>query len=167
MAITLEPIGFVEVGMEPKEKAKGVESKYEYVSTIYIYEDYVDGLDGLEDYSHIYIIYFMDRVGESILKVRPWGKEENPIVGIFATRFPPRPNPIAISVVELLRIEGPRIFVRGLDAWTGSPVLDIKPYDYYDIVKKPRVPSWFLDKWVDHMVSKRYSEIVPWLGPID
>jgi len=64
------------------------------------------------------------------------GIEKFPVVGIFATRFPSRPNPIGVAVVELISVEKSLIKVKGLDAWTGTPVLDIKPYDYFDIVKK-------------------------------
>ncbi|MFZ8782963.1 MAG: TrmO family methyltransferase domain-containing protein [Desulfurococcaceae archaeon] len=89
----------------------------------------------------------------------------SPEVGVFATRSPNRPNPIGITVVELLFIEKPIIRVRGLDAWTGTPVLDIKPYDYYDVVKNPRVPWWFKERWSEWKQKWRYEIIAPWLGP--
>jgi hypothetical protein len=76
-----------------------------------------------------------------------------------------RPNPIAVSVAEIVSVEPPRLYLRGLDAWTGSPVLDIKPYDFYDIVRSPRVPDWFLRRWRELRRRRRYEEVAPWLGP--
>jgi tRNA (Thr-GGU) A37 N-methylase len=93
------------------------------------------------------------------------GIENYPLVGIFATRFPNRPNPIGVTVVEIVSVEKPLIRVKGLDAWTGTPVLDIKPYDYYDIVKNPKVPWWFIDNWNQLKRKWRYEIIASWLGP--
>jgi tRNA-Thr(GGU) m(6)t(6)A37 methyltransferase TsaA len=160
-----EAIGFVEEGLPRPGEGPKVSSKYEVVSTIRVYDEYVEGLRGLEDYSHLVIVYWMHEVRELKLRVRPWGEERYPEVGIFATRFPPRPNPIGVTVVELVSLEPPRLRVRGLDAWTGSPVLDIKPYDYYDIVRRPRTPWWFREKWEEWSTGKRYAELAPWLGP--
>ncbi len=70
-------------------------------------------------------------------------------------------------MLELVKVEPPRLWLRGgLDAWTGTPILDIKPYDYYDVVKKPRVPREFEEEWFRSYVEKGgYGEKVPWLGP--
>jgi tRNA (Thr-GGU) A37 N-methylase len=86
-------------------------------------------------------------------------------VGIFASHFPARPTSIGISVVELTGIDGCSVKVKGFDAWNGTPVLDIKPYDYYDIVKLPKVPKWFKEFWRERKRKGRYAEKVPWLGP--
>ena len=162
--ICLKPIGVVEEGVSrPGESC--VKSRYQIISTIRVYDEYIEGLRGLEEYSHVIIVYYMHEEKETRLLVKPWGNDRYPMVGIFATRFPPRPNPIAISVVELVEIDAPKIKVRGLDAWSGSPVLDIKPYDYYDIVKNPRVPWWFKEKWSEWREKWNYSKYAPWLGP--
>lgn len=141
MRIELRPIGFVERGIPGPEIGAKVDRR-SFISTIRIYDEYVDGLSGLEEYSHIFVIWYMDRVREVQLRVRPRRLPDAPEVGIFATRFPPRPNPIGLTVAELVSLDPPRIHVRNLDAWTGSPVLDIKPYDVLDVVERPRMPEW-------------------------
>jgi tRNA-Thr(GGU) m(6)t(6)A37 methyltransferase TsaA len=97
---------------------------------IEIHERYAEALDGIEDFSHLIILYWFherdDRKNRKVLKVRPRGSEK--IVGVFASRSPSRPNPIGICVVEYEGRDGNIIKVRGLDAIEGSPVLDIKPY---------------------------------------
>jgi len=98
------------------------------------------------------------------LKVSPWRSADRGDVGIFATRFPVRPNHIGLSIVQLVRISKNRLIVKGFDAWNGTPILDIKPYDYYDIVKSPRVPNWFLEAWKERAVTRRVAG-AGWLGP--
>ncbi len=139
MKIELKPIGFVERGLPER----GADRK-SFISTIRIFDEYVEGLAGLEEYSHIFVIWYMDRVSGLELRVRPRRLPDAPEVGIFATRFPPRPNPIGLTVAELVSLEPPRIYVRNLDAWTGSPVLDIKPYDVLDVVERPKMPEWLM-----------------------
>ncbi len=163
--ICLNPIGVVEEGLERPKERKAGRSRYDVISTIRVFDEFADGLEGLNEYSHIIVVYWMHEEKEVKLKVRPWGVEKYPEVGIFATRFPPRPNPIGVTVVELISLEKPRIKVRGLDAWTGTPVLDLKPYDYYDIVRNPRVPGWFMERWREFKSKWDYDRLVPWLGP--
>jgi len=165
LRICFEPIGFVERGIPRPWEGPKIESKYEFESIVRVYDKYVDGLEGLDDYSHVIVVYWMHEESEVRLRIRPWGSDRYPEVGIFATRLPPRPNPIGVTVAETVSVEAPRLRVRGLDAWTGSPVLDLKPYGYYDVVKRPRVAWWFKDKWGEWYSRKRYREIAPWLGP--
>ena len=93
-----------------------------------------DALAGLETFSHLWVVYvFHLNAPSNKPKVRPPRSDEKK--GVFATRSPHRPNPIGLSVVELLRIEGPEVFVKGLDILDGTPVLDLKPYlPYADAV---------------------------------
>jgi len=142
MEAVFQPIGVVVKGL-PKE-APRPRSKLEVESVIEVYEDYVPGLRGLEEYSHAIIVYQLNEVKGYKLSARPWGRSDMPEVGVFASRSPYRPNPIGLTVVEIMEVEPPRLVVRGLDAWEGTPVLDIKPYNYYDIVRCPRVPEWFV-----------------------
>ncbi len=169
MDIVLKPIGVVVEGIPRKDELKNLprdkRSKYKFISTLQIFDEYLDGLLGLEEYSHCIIIWYMHMENDTVLKVRPWGDQSLPIVGIFATRFPPRPNKVALTVVEILEVSPPYLKVRGLDAWSGSPIIDIKPYDYYDIVKNPRVPKWFHERWLRWYKEKEYDKYVPWLGP--
>ena len=151
----VRPIGVVENGLPEEARI----NRYEHVSTIRLFDEYAEGLTGLDEYSHAIILWLMHRVQQIKLRVVPFNRQDVGEVGIFATRFPPRPNPIGLSVVEIVDVDPPRLRVRGLDAWSGSPVLDIKPYDYMDVVKRPKIPKWLLDKFVE---SRQFPE---WLGP--
>lgn len=159
MEISMRAIGYVERGLPEDRKS----SRYLTESIIRILDEYAGGLEGLEGYSHAFIIYWMDRAPGPSIKWRPWKSSRYPEVGVFATRFPGRPNPIGLTLVEIVRVEPPRLVVRGLDAWTGSPVLDVKPYDYHDVVCCPRVPRWVEDRW--ERDRERYSREAPWMGP--
>ena len=104
---------------------------------------YTKGLDGIEDYSHVIIVYWMGQEKECHLKHHPQGRTDVPYGGIFACRCPQRPNRIAISTVKLLSRKGNIIRVSGLDILDNTPILDIKPYTpVYDLVKKAKVPAW-------------------------
>jgi len=113
------------------------------VTEIVIDKRYAKGLDGIEDYSHAIIVYWMDQERECHLKHHPQGRENIPYVGIFACRCPQRPNRIAISTVKLVERKGNIIKVKGLDIVNNTPILDIKPYTpQYDKVGKTKVPRW-------------------------
>jgi tRNA-Thr(GGU) m(6)t(6)A37 methyltransferase TsaA len=118
---------------------------------IRIYPEFCLGLKGINDFSHIIILYWMhQRVSEperSILNVTPRRHVNAPDVGVFACRSPTRPNPIGLCVVELLGVDGCVLSVKGLDALEGSPVIDIKPYSpKTDCVSSARFPTWLLQK---------------------
>ena len=118
------------------------------VSEIIIDADYAKGLDGIEDYSHIIVIYWMDKEERCHLRHYPQGRTDVPYGGIFACRCPQRPNRIAMSTVELIGRENNILKVKGLDILNNTPILDIKPYwPQYDHVSNPKVPSW-VDKLV-------------------
>jgi len=102
------------------------------VSRIVIDKKYEDGLAGIDDWSHLYVIFWMDRISDEKKTLLCRGSEPDmPTVGIFATRAPVHPNPIGLTLVELVRREGNILFVKGLDALDRTPVLDIKPYPYW------------------------------------
>jgi len=96
---------------------------------ISINPEYAEGLDGIERLDYIYVLYWMDRLSEEdrkVLKVHPRGDRSRPLTGVFALRSPMRPNPIGLTRVRLLRREGNKLYVEGLDALDGTPVVDIK-----------------------------------------
>ncbi|MGC8606518.1 MAG: tRNA (N6-threonylcarbamoyladenosine(37)-N6)-methyltransferase TrmO [Vulcanisaeta sp.] len=165
VGFVFKPIGYVEVGFpRPDEPDRSkYRTRYDFIGVVRVYDEYVDGLHGLDEYSHVILVYVFHEQREVRLRVKLKGTDKE--VGIFATRYPMRPNPIGVSVLELVKIKPPRLWLKGLDAWTGAPIIDIKPYDYYDIVKKPKVPREFEDEWVRSYVEKKYGEKVPWLGP--
>ena len=113
------------------------------VTKITIDKKFTKGLDGVEDYSHVIIVYWMSKEKECHLKHHPQGRKDIPYVGIFSCRCPQRPNRIAISTVELVGRKGNSITVKGLDIVNGTPILDIKPYTpRYDEVENAKVPDW-------------------------
>lgn len=137
--ITIKPLGLAKNDVS-KPMLPGWK---EIVTEIVINKKYANGLDGIEDYSHVIIVYWMDQEKECHLKHHPQGGEDVPFVGIFACRCPQRPNRIAISTVKLLSREGNKIKVKGLDIVNGTPVIDIKPYTpQYDKIEKTKVPDW-------------------------
>ena len=110
---------------------------------IIIDKKYAKGLDGIEDYSHIIVVYWVGKETECHLKHHPQGRKDVPYGGIFACRCPQRPNRIAISTVKLLLRKSNVLKVKGLDILDGTPIIDIKPYTpQYDEVKKAKVPAW-------------------------
>jgi tRNA-Thr(GGU) m(6)t(6)A37 methyltransferase TsaA len=139
MEIRISPIGFVK--NDVKEPRFG--GFAEEVSEIVLDAKFTDALDGIEDYSHVIIVYWMDKVRDHVIKHQPQGNPEVPIVGIFACRCPRRPNPVGITTVKLLGRKGNSITVKGLDVLDGTPVIDIKPYwPQYDKVRNERIPAW-------------------------
>lgn len=137
------------IKIKPLGKAKNSVEKptlpgwKDVVSEIVIDKRYVKGLDGIEDYSHVILVYWMDKEKECHLKHHPQGREDIPFVGIFACRCPQRPNRIAISTVKLVERKGNVLVVKGLDIVNGTPILDIKPYTpQYDKVEEAKVPEW-------------------------
>jgi tRNA (adenine37-N6)-methyltransferase len=89
---------------------------------------YVKGLESLDSYNYIYVLYFIDRLNRSASMTArpPWARDMS--VGLFASRSPSRPNPIGLSVVRIKKIERGEVFTSGLDAFDKTPLLDIKPY---------------------------------------
>ena len=138
----LTPIGFVktdEVGDEVKDKSR--------ISQIIINDNLAQALEGIDGFSHVFVIFWMSQIPEDkrmILKVHPRGRMDMPLLGVFATRTNLRPNPIGLTLVELLKVEGTTLTVRGLDAFDGTPILDIKPFDSWDNAEKARVPEWWI-----------------------
>jgi tRNA-Thr(GGU) m(6)t(6)A37 methyltransferase TsaA len=115
-------------------------------SEIVIDENLTEALDGIEDFSHIIVLYWMHRVGEKrpSLKQRPMGNMNRPLRGLFALRTPNRPNPIGKTTARLLERRDNILRVEGLDALDGSPVIDIKPYlPGYDAADAT-VPDWII-----------------------
>lgn len=140
--VELRPIGFVKaeaIGKEVRDKGN--------VSKIILCEDLAEALDGIEDFSHLLVIFWMNKISKEerrTRKVHPRGRRDMPLLGVFATRSPFRPNPIGLTLVELLEVEDHILTVRGLDAFDGTPVLDIKPFDYWDVTGDTRVPEWWM-----------------------
>jgi tRNA-Thr(GGU) m(6)t(6)A37 methyltransferase TsaA len=126
--IDLKPIGVVHSPFkEPFGKLpKTPSERINYQGTIEIFPEFKDGLKDLGGFSHIIIIFYFHKAEYSHLIVKPY--LDDSLRGVFATRFPHRPNLIGSSVVQLLKIDENILSIRGLDMIEGTPVLDIKPY---------------------------------------
>lgn len=150
MNIKLIPIGVVHVSVsdeEVKESLEGVSGVIE------VFDEFVEGLEGVDGFTHIIIIAYLHKVPEELrktLKVRPkrllklgLKLEELPQVGVFVTDSPHRPNPIALTIVKLVRREGKFLYVEGLDLFDGTPILDIRPYTPDRSIREFSVPKWY------------------------
>jgi tRNA-Thr(GGU) m(6)t(6)A37 methyltransferase TsaA len=123
----MQPIGFVRSPYsETTQIPKGFGAKHDVEGVLEILPEFEEGLTDIEGFSHVFVIWvFHAAEGYALLGTPP---TDNRPHGVFATRSPRRPNPIGLTVVELLRREGPRLHVRGVDMLDGTPILDIKPY---------------------------------------
>jgi tRNA-Thr(GGU) m(6)t(6)A37 methyltransferase TsaA len=125
---TFRPIGFVKSPYnETSAIPRGLGAKHEAEGALEILSEFETGLLDIEGFSHLYLIWAFDRADGFDLIAHPPTDEKRPH-GVFATRSPRRPNPIALTIVELLGREGASLRVRGVDMLDGTPILDIKPY---------------------------------------
>lgn len=123
----LRAIGSVRSGYQnTREIPKGCGAKHDAEGVLEILPEFEAGLLDIEGFSHLFVLWMFDR-SEGFALVGTPPTDDRPH-GVFATRSPRRPNPIGLTVVELLRREGPRLHVRGVDMLDGTPILDIKPY---------------------------------------
>jgi len=141
LEIVFSPIGYVKteaVGDQVKDDA--------VISQIVLMPELVEGLEGLAQFSHIFVLFHLNQVAKDStmpLKIHPKRRTDLPLTGIFATRTMMRPNPIGLTIVEILKVEGNVLTVRGLDAFDGTPVLDIKPYDPWEAPQNAHAPVWW------------------------
>ncbi|MBI3491842.1 MAG: tRNA (N6-threonylcarbamoyladenosine(37)-N6)-methyltransferase TrmO [Acidobacteria bacterium] len=125
---TMQPIGVVRSPYtETSQIPKGCGAEHRAEGVLEISSEFAAGLADVDGFSHLYVIWLFDRATGYDLIAHPPTDEKRPH-GVFATRSPRRPNAIGLTVVELLRREGQRLFVRGVDMLDGTPILDIKPY---------------------------------------
>ena len=157
--MVLKPIGVVknkvedlslvatEKGLECHSSQRGI-SRRNVISEIEINDEYANALDGIDDFSHLVVLFWAHRVEQKrrfTLKVHPAGREHMPLVGVFATRSPARPNLILSTTVHLLERNGNVLRVRGLDSINGTPVLDIKPHlPSYDAPENVSLADWMV-----------------------
>ena len=129
---TTEPVNFTPIGIIHTEHTIQEKTPIQPIYAVgcpgrlVLEPEFVEGLMDIEGFSHLYLIYDLDRAGEPKLLVKPF-LQDTPH-GVFATRSPRRPNPIGLSIVRLIRREGGTLFLEDVDILDGTPVLDIKPY---------------------------------------
>ena len=153
MEVIFEPIGIIhspytklhDMPIQPSA-ARGVEGRVE------VDEKYIPALSDLEGFSHIYLLYHFHLSKSHQLKVIPFLDYQER--GLFATRAPKRPNPIGLSVVKLIRVEGHILHIENIDVIDGTPLLDIKPYvSEMEAVKDLRIG------WLEKHISKISSQL--------
>ena len=149
MKIEFTPVGIVHTTSSDADiRAKGNRE-----GELEIYPEFAEGLEGIDGYSHLFVIVYFDRLRpEQIgpLKVKPRGLlrrgftlEELPLLGVFALDSPTRPNPIGLTLVRFLRREANRLCVEGLDFFDGTPILDIKGYRPQYRADDYSLPEWY------------------------
>jgi tRNA-Thr(GGU) m(6)t(6)A37 methyltransferase TsaA len=139
--LVLKPIGMVKNNV----KEMGRRDWDKVVSQLIFRPDLEDALEGLKEFSHLIVLFgfHLSPSGESAPhKTHPQMRPDLPLVGVFATRSPVRPNPLGMAVVELKGQIKNVLMVTGLDALDGTPIVDIKPYLTGDSIDKIRVPDW-------------------------
>jgi tRNA-Thr(GGU) m(6)t(6)A37 methyltransferase TsaA len=159
--VELKPIGLVETRATRDEVRNRSTT-----SRLILREDFTEALQGIDDFSHLFVVFWMHEVSSrerKTVKVHPRGRADMPLTGVFATRTQLRPNPIGLTLVELLDVKDHVLTVRGLDAFDGTPILDIKPFDPSDTAREVRVPEWWTrlerERSKKHQGSK-YTPIV-------
>ena len=122
-----QPIGYVKSPYTSTQQIpKGFGAKHEAEGILEILPQFGTGLTDVEGFSHLFVVWVFDRAeGFELLGTPPIDDRPH---GVFATRSPRRPNPVGLTVVELLRREGSSLHVRGVDMLDGTPILDLKPY---------------------------------------
>jgi len=165
--IELKPIGVVHVEASDEEVKSSISG---VPGIVEIFPDYEEGLKGLEGFSHIILVAFLHKATDRdrrTLLVKPrrlvkygFKPEELPLIGVFATDSPHRPNPIGVSIVELTSVSGRFLRVKGLDVFNGTPVLDLKPYTPGRIMRELRLPEWYAN------LLEKVRSVVPGLSDL-
>jgi tRNA-Thr(GGU) m(6)t(6)A37 methyltransferase TsaA len=140
MEIKLAPIGTVHSPYKSIEEIKQV-PKENIVGEIELFPEFEEGLKDIEGFSYLWILWIFHGSKNYSLQVKPRIEkacEERKLRGVFATRSPNRPNPIALTLVELLGRKGNKLRVKGIDAIDNTPVIDLKPYVKSDLKEKAK-----------------------------
>ena len=151
MSVDLRPIGVVHVNLSDEEvKNSWIRGGVEGI--VEVFPKYERGLEGIDGFSHILLVTWLHKHrSRDVLMVKPriWLRfgipvHELPTIGVFCSDSPDRPNPIGLTIVELVRREGRFLFVRGLDLYDGTPVLDIRVVTPDFTPKEVKVANWYL-----------------------
>ena len=126
MKYIMRPIGMIHSPFTDKGKTPIQPTRSTAIGTVEVYPEFVDGLQDIDGISHIILLYVFHRSSGYSLKVKPYLDDQ--LHGLFATRYPERPNPIGLSIVRLLSRKGNSLSIEGVDVLDGTPLLDIKPF---------------------------------------
>jgi tRNA-Thr(GGU) m(6)t(6)A37 methyltransferase TsaA len=126
MEFPMQPIGVIHTPFTEKGEMPIQASRSQAIGSVEVYPDFVDGLKDLDGFSHIIILYAFHQSSGYSLRIKPFLDDQER--GLFATRYPARPNPIGLSIVALKFVRDNYLTVEGIDVLDGTPLLDIKPY---------------------------------------
>jgi len=157
MRLGLTPIGLIH---SPHRQAEGTPIQPRWAAgiegTVDVFPGFAPGLRDLDGFDRIWLLYWFDRAQPAQLEVVPYLDTQKR--GVFATRAPSRPNPIGLSCVRLLAIEGSRLRVADLDVLDGTPLLDIKPYaPDFDVFAVERI-GWFANARGTRTADGRFAK---------
>jgi len=134
---------------------KGAKDIY---ATIEFKKEYAEGLKDLDGFSHVYLIYYFHEVKVPKLSVIPFNDKTHTPRGVFSTRTPMHPNSLGLSVVELVKVEGNIVTIKGVDILDGTPLLDIKPYiENFDRVEGESRSGW-MQSSADEVSEKKSDD---------
>ncbi|HVP22830.1 MAG TPA: tRNA (N6-threonylcarbamoyladenosine(37)-N6)-methyltransferase TrmO [Conexivisphaerales archaeon] len=162
-AVRFKPIGVAHTSATDDEvRDMGKEIEY----AIEVFPEFSDALEGIDGFSHLIVLFHFDKLRpeqKGVLKVKPkkflrrgLSIDQLPTVGVFSLDSPSRPNPIGFSAVRFVARDGLRLTVRGLEAFDGTPILDIKPYTPERRIPSVKVPAWY--SGLDELAKKRREE---------
>lgn len=150
MNVKLKPIGVIHSPFKKKEDVIADKDK-KIIAEIEVFKEYQEGLEDIDGFSHIIIVWLFHESEGYSLKVKPLHYKG--LRGVFATRHPNRPNPLGVTVVELVKRKGNMLKVKGIDTLDGTPLLDIKPYTRSDRKEKTKF-GWLGEKKKNKRKSK-------------
>lgn len=122
----MRPIGIIYSPFTDKAQTPFQPTRSQAVGRVEVFQKFAEGLQGLEDFSHLILLYVFHQSNGYSLQVQPFLDDK--LHGLFTTRYPCRPNPIGLSIVRLLARRGNILEIEGVDVLDGTPLLDIKPY---------------------------------------
>jgi tRNA-Thr(GGU) m(6)t(6)A37 methyltransferase TsaA len=126
MEFIMRSIGVIHSPFTEKDQTPIQASRSQAIGTVEVNPEFAEGLQDLEGFSHVFLLYAFHNSNSYTLRVKPF--LDNQERGLFATRYPYRPNPIGLSIVRLVTMQGTTLTIEGVDVLDGTPLLDIKPY---------------------------------------
>ena len=126
--LNITPVGYIRSDITERGQAPRQGRDADLGARIEVLTQYCDALNGIGQWFQLQVICWMHLADRKIMAVHPKGNANAPLTGVFGTRSPARPNPVAVYTVDLLSVEGNTLYVKGIDAVDGTPVLDIKPH---------------------------------------
>ncbi len=126
MEFVIQPIGVIHSPFTDPKQTPIQPSRSQARGQVEVYPQFAEGLEDVDGFSHVYLLYVFHRAAPYSLRVKPF--LDSQLRGLFATRYPSRPNPIGLSIVRLDERRGNILEIEGVDVLNGTPLLDIKPY---------------------------------------